>query len=551
MRNVTIDVSAPSASFPLTTTCVPFSHALAAPSADIPLHRRRSITCWVAMPPKKVSFKAPAASSSPSNPITPPDDPAARLRSLLYPPPQPASAGKTSTPHDVASLKADLVNLQEKYDFLMEAYENKRADFRALSIDHSALQHQFETLTTKFEQVSSQLSTSLPTATTAAASEPTRPLTKDHASCAVQTDLTLPTPATVPDPPSKKTYAKATKASAAMSPVQPDKAPSSIPTQPFTPDSAPSNHTPGPFKGWCTTKPNELHVQLHSRAAFNSALSKYSSLKLNHRHALLDAFVSAVSAKITNKTHPYFHNNRIKATFWSPRGNLIIRMKRTPSTQLYGLLLDTLEMLCDGKKFVVLTRPTLSLLKLCKVPTRHSNGAPVDVELVASELFRDSRITNASFWHLPRFVSYKGAPPGRTATLFFSLIDSPQYALGRSLVNTTVSILRTDFKVLRWIPAVHDQQTMNIALGGPSFYKERLPAVPSSPSITASPSRPSTTTPTPTAHSLLPTMAIPRTLKPLSPRTHASPSLMHLRAALAAHTDIKRDYPNLFVSYDS
>ena len=276
---------------------------------------------------------------------------------------------------------------------------------------------------------------------------------------------------------------------------------------------------------------------------------KYSSLKLNHRHALLDAFVNAVSAKITNKTHSYFLDNRIEATFWSPRGNLIIRTKRTPSVQLHGLLLDTIEMLCNGKKFIVLTRPTLSLLKLCKVPTRNLDGSAVDPELIASELFHDSRITSASFWHLPRFVSYKGSPPGRTATLFFSLVDSPQYALGRSLINTTVSIFSTDFKILRWIPAVHDQQTMNIALGGPSFYKERLPA--DAPLNTVIPLPPTITVPTPIAPSPSPVAAIPRTLKPLAPRTRASPSLMHLRAALAAHSDVKRDFPNLFISYDS
>ena len=189
--------------------------------------------------------------------------------------------------------------------------------------------------------------------------------------------------------------------------------------------------------------------------------------------------------------------------------------------------------------------------------TRHSDGSAVDAELIASELFHDPRITNASFWHMPRFVSYKGSPPGRTATLFFSFVDSSQYALGRSLINTTVSIFGTDFKILRWIPAVHDQQTMNIALGGPAFYKERLPlatpsniTVPSRPPSTA-PSRPRTTTPTPTVPSLPSVTAIPRTLKPLSPRTRASPSLMHLRAALAAHSDVKWDYPNLFISYDS
>ena len=114
------------------------------------------------MPPKKVTSKAPAAPSLPSNPITPSDDPAARLRSLLYPSqplPQPAPANKTnpasaSSSSDVASLKVDLVNLQERYDFLTEAYENKRADFHALTIDHTTLQGQFERLTAKLEQVS-------------------------------------------------------------------------------------------------------------------------------------------------------------------------------------------------------------------------------------------------------------------------------------------------------------------------------------------------------------------------------------------------------------
>ena len=181
-----------SASFPLTTTCVPVSHALAAPSADVPLHRRRSIACWVAMPPKKVSFKAPAAPSSPSNPIAHSDDPAARLRSLLQPPSQPAVAGKTklasasTSSSDVASLKADLVDLQEKYDILMETYEHKHANFRALTVDHTALQGQFECLTAKLERVSNQLSAFHSAA--ASASTSPRPLTKDYTLCVVQMD---------------------------------------------------------------------------------------------------------------------------------------------------------------------------------------------------------------------------------------------------------------------------------------------------------------------------------------------------------------------------
>ncbi|KAF8669022.1 hypothetical protein AX14_006089, partial [Amanita brunnescens Koide BX004] len=296
----------------------------------------------------------------------------------------------------------------------------------------------------------------------------------------------------------------------------------------------PSNLKKKKKKGRHATKPNELHIQLHSRAAFNSSLLNYTDLKLNHRHALLDAFVNAVSVKINKKTHSYFLDNRIEATFWSPRRNLIIRTKRTLSVQLQDLLLDTVEMICGGKKFVVLTRPTLSLLKLCNIPTRNPDGSPVDADLIAAELFHDPRITKASFWHLPRFVSFKGAPLGRTATIFFSLVDSPQYALGRSLVNSLISIFGTDFKILQWIPAVHDQHTMNIALGGPSFYKERLPTKSKSPLITTttSPSnahlpppaaatsrlpKPVTPAPPPTTAPSLSISAVPRHFKPLPP----------------------------------
>ncbi|KAF8667460.1 hypothetical protein AX14_006340 [Amanita brunnescens Koide BX004] len=512
------------------------------------------------MPPKKVSFKAPAALSSPSNPTAPPDDPAARLRSLLTnakplsrdvdsAPPAPALPTLPSIPA-VAALQAEVAELKHERDTLTSVYREKSSEFKELLRSHNALQDKLARLTEQLARVSAQV-TSTVAASAAAAPEPLpRLLTKDLASCAVQTDPIMPTADVAPKPPVKKSFAQAAKALGSKPTVRPDRAMTPTRTQPLAPDSASSDHAHSPFKGRRATKPNELHVQLQSRAAFNNALLEYSSLKLNHRHALLDAFVNAVSAKITGKTRSYFLDNHIEATFWSPRGNLIIRTKRAPSVQLHGLLLDTIEMLCGGKKFVVLTRPTLSLLKLCKVPTRYSDGSVVDAELIASELFHDSRITNASFWHLPRFVSYKGSPPGRTATLFFSLVDSPQYALGRSLVNTTVSIFGTDFKVLRWIPAVHDQQTMNIALGGPAFYKERLPIITTSSNITV-PSRPSTTTPTPTIPSSLPSVtAIPRTLKPLSPRTGASPSLTHLRAALAAHSDVKRDYPNLFISYD-
>ncbi|KAF8722465.1 hypothetical protein AX14_009804 [Amanita brunnescens Koide BX004] len=110
-----------------------------------------------------------------------------------------------------------------------------------------------------------------------------------------------------------------------------------------------------------------------------------------------------------------------------------------------------------------------------------------------------------------------------------------------------------DFKVLQWIPAIHDQSTMNIALGGPSFYKERLPTTAPVVAMTASPnpapSPPVTATPAPHASAPSPpTAAIPQHLKPLSPPPRAFPSLMHLRAAMAAHAEIRRSSPHLFAS---
>ena len=369
----------------------------------------------------------------------------------------------------------------------------------------------------------------------------THPMVKDLALCTVQADPPLPTTATMPKHPVKKSFAQAAKASAPMPPDKPNRASASTPTQPFAPVSAPANSASGPFKGQRATKPNKLHVQLHSHAAFNSSLLKYMDLKLNHRHALLDAFINAISTKITKKTHSYFLDNRIEAAFWSPCGNLIIRMKCVPSVQLQTLLLDTIEMICGGKNFVILTRPTLSLLKLCSVPTRNPDSSAVDAELIAAKLFHDTCITKASFWHLPRFVYYKGNPLGRTGTIFFSLVDSPQYALGRSLINTTVSIFGTDFKILRWIPVVHDQSTMNIALGGTSFYKEHLPT----------PAPPTTIPSSTTRAPLPPSAAAPRHPSTSSPRLCASPSLAYLHVAMVAHSDIKRDYPNLFASFTS
>ncbi|KAF8626871.1 hypothetical protein AX14_011420 [Amanita brunnescens Koide BX004] len=223
-----------------------------------------------------------------------------------------------------------------------------------------------------------------------------------------------------------------------------------------------------------------------------------------------------LALKINRKTHSFFLDNRIEATFWSPRGNLIIRTKRTPSVQLQTLLLDTLEMICGGKHFVILTRPTLSLLKIRNVPTRNPDGSPVDSDFLTSSLFHDARLTKASFWHLPRFVSFKGAPLGRTATVFFSLVDSHQYALGRSIVDTIVTINDTNFKIQRWIPARQNPEQINPPTGGYLYYKER----------TGDPSSHKFSNPIPVLHDV-------SDISPPPPVT-TSPSLQHLRAAMAA-----------------
>ena len=396
--------------FPLASICVPFSHGFAAPSAGSPLSSTQICVSRVAMPPKTAPYKAPVASFSKSAPIAPP------AASQTQPLTQPASAGKTKLASagipDTTTLQAELEDLREMNTILEEEYRKKSSAFKELSRSHIALQGKFEHLTAQLERVSAQLAASQPAPAPVAAATLPRPMTKDYASCRVQTDPIPVITVTSPKSSGQQSFAQAVKASAPRLSDKPIVASTPAPTSPIAPDSASRIHTPEPFKGQHATKSNELHIQLRSRADFNSSMLKYTDLKLNHRHALLTAFVNAISTKINKKTHSFFLDNHIEATFWSPRGNLIIRTKRTPSVQLQTLLLDTLEMICGGKHFVVLTRPTLSLMKIRNVPTHNPDGSPVDTDSLTSALFHDARLTKASFWHLPHFVSFKGAPLG-------------------------------------------------------------------------------------------------------------------------------------------
>ncbi|KAF8707051.1 hypothetical protein AX14_013717 [Amanita brunnescens Koide BX004] len=123
---------------------------------------------------------------------------------------------------------------------------------------------------------------------------------------------------------------------------------------------------------------------------------------------------------------------------------------------------------------------------------------------------------------MPRFVSFKGAPLGRTATVFFSLVDSPQYALGRSIVNTITTINNANYKIQRWIPTKQNPERINPPTGGYLYYKER----------TRDPSSHKFSNPIPVLHSVLDTAP--------APPDSVSPSLLHLRVAMAAFKSIKR-----------
>ena len=125
--------------------------------------------------------------------------------------------------------------------------------------------------------------------------------------------------------------------------------------------------------------------------------------------------------------------------------------------------------LCRGDDgFEILDRPALSLLKIRGVPTKDGQGCPLDLEQVLLELFDDPCLEGATFWHTPRFVTYKGAPPGRLGTLFFSLVDSSDFALGKSLLNTAVHLFGQSFQIQWWHSRGH------LSLPPMAIYKEGL-----------------------------------------------------------------------------
>ena len=176
------------------------------------------------------------------------------------------------------------------------------------------------------------------------------------------------------------------------------------------------------FRGRRGTKPSKLHVQFKSRAEFNTKLMRFFDNNIiSHRHSLLDVLVSAICTRINEESSPLFSGNRLRAAFWTPRGNVLIRFLKAPSPSLLTFMLDTLEMVCGAKDFVVLNRPAVSAFKLSNVPTHTRNGSSIDLDQLALELLDHPQLHNVTFWHTPQFVSFKGAPIGQRATLFFPI----------------------------------------------------------------------------------------------------------------------------------
>ena len=159
----------------------------------------------------------------------------------------------------------------------------------------------------------------------------------------------------------------------------------------------PTSTTPLPtsesaFKGRRGTKPSELHLQFVSRTDFvNKLQAKYDG-KINHRHALKDAFIkilNRVSERLCKRTskpnkiavRDILRNNYIDAIFWSPRGNLIIRAKRAIDPISLEVITATVTHISGREdSFVILHRPPLSMLRITDFPTTLTDGQAADPE---------------------------------------------------------------------------------------------------------------------------------------------------------------------------
>ena len=188
------------------------------------------------MPPKKVSSKAPVASSAPSAPIAVPS------ASGWYIP----SGSATSSPVPAPATSVS---------HLARAFDEKCRELGALRLLYEEVQKKLVDLreVLEFERLAHS---GLPLPPAA----PSLPV-KETAATAVQTDLPIPT---VVKPSSPESFAQVTKTKAPRPPAP------AVPAKTF--DNAPlpagdtrvDNAAGSSFKGRHATKPTELHIQLQS-----------------------------------------------------------------------------------------------------------------------------------------------------------------------------------------------------------------------------------------------------------------------------------------------
>ncbi|KAF8625869.1 hypothetical protein AX14_011534 [Amanita brunnescens Koide BX004] len=130
-------------------------------------------------------------------------------------------------------------------------------------------------------------------------------------------------------------------------------------------------------------------------------------------------------------------------------------------------------MVCGSKDFTILNRPPVSAFKLSNVPTHVQDGIPSNLDQLSLELLTHPQLHNAALWHTPRFISFKGAPLGPRATLFFSVTDSPSYDLGRTILGSQVIIGGRHFIIEKWHYAKLAPDT-NVPIGRHRMFKETV-----------------------------------------------------------------------------
>ena len=105
--------------------------------------------------------------------------------------------------------------------------------------------------------------------------------------------------------------------------------------------------------------------------------------------------------------------------------------------------------------------------------------SPIDLNQLSLELLDHLQLRNAAFWHTPRFISFKGTPIGRRATLSFSVVDSPSYDFGRAIIGSHVNIGDCQFIVKKWHYAKLVQDHL-MPIGKHSMFKENTGLLPTS-----------------------------------------------------------------------